>query len=240
LFVEQPADIAEPDADAPEDAEARQERHRRILQELAEIGMQIARAVRDEALARAEVAAEGSDADASAPPARGLAADPGLTYSRIAKAVRLTLALETRLADGLEKARVERARSHLAAIRQAADEHQQDVRDYVAEAIEADGVEHRMPRPEVERLLDELDERLEAGEYDDMLDNAPTGELVARICQDLGVEIDWDLWNGQDWADDFKDSPAFTSGYRPFTIIGLPPAPPTAPPTAQGPPPDPG
>ena len=224
--MEQPADIAEPDADAPEDAEARQERHRRILQELAEIGMQIARAVRDEAVAQTD----------GAEPSRGLAADPGLTYSRIAKAVRLTLALETRLADGLEKARVERARSHLAAIRQAADEHQQDVRDYVAEAIEADGVEHRMPRPEVERLLDELDERLEAGEYDDMLDNAPTGELVARICQDLGVEIDWDLWDGQDWAEDYKDSPAFTSGYRPFTVIGPSPAPPTA----QGPPPDPG
>jgi hypothetical protein len=71
--------------DAP--AESRAERHLRLLQELAEIGMDIARAVRAEALAVA-------DDDAAAPaPSRFGKSDPGLVFSRIARAVRQTIGI---------------------------------------------------------------------------------------------------------------------------------------------------
>jgi hypothetical protein len=183
-------------APEPDDPEGRTQRQLAMLHELAEIGMQIARAVRDEALARAELA----DADAPRPPSRFGGGDLGLVYGRIAKAVRQTLALETRLADGVEQARVERRRAHVAAVRAEYDERQQEIRDYVAEAIEAEAVERQTPEREIERLLDDLDERLDAGDYDDALADAPIGDLVERICADLGVIPDWSLWDDHAWA----------------------------------------
>ena len=181
---------------APDAAEARTARQLATLQELAEIGMQIARAVRDAALARAEAA----DDAPKPPPSRFGGGDLGLVYARVARAVRQTLALETRLAEGLETAKVERRRAHVAAVRAEYEERQHEVRDYVAEAIEAEAVEKHTPEREIERLLDDLDERLDAGDYDDALADAPIGELVARICADLGVIPDWSLWDEHAWA----------------------------------------
>jgi hypothetical protein len=197
LFMAHSSASIEPTPDDPEScAQARTARQLATLQELAEIGMQIARAVRDEALARAEAA----DEDAPARPSPFGAGDLGLIYSRVARAVRQTLALEARIADDLEKAKFEQGRRRNAAIRTALDERQQEIRDYVAEAIEAEAVEKTSPDREVERLLDDLDERLDAGDYDDALHHGPIGELVARICADLGVIPDWDLWDQHDWA----------------------------------------
>lgn len=194
LAPDDPEDCAEARARA---AEARTARQLAMLQELAEIGMQMARAVRDEALALAAPA----DEDASPrPPSRFGNGDLGLVYSRVARAVRQTLALETRVADGIEAARVERERDRVAAIRRAADERQQEVRDYVTQAIEAEAAERNTPESEVERLLDDLDERLDEGDYADALKVAPIGELVAGICADLGVTPDWSLWEDQAWA----------------------------------------
>ena len=221
---------------APDAAEARTARQLAMLHELAEIGMQIARAVRDEALARAALADEGSPQ----PRSRFGGGDLGLVYGRIAKAVRQTLALETRIAEGVEKARVEQRRGHVAAVRAAFEERQHEIRDYVAEAIEAEAVERQSPEREIERLLDDLDERLEAGDYDDALADAPIGDLVARICADLGVTPDWRLWEGEDWFLEYENS------LPPYNDIGadrwrhLEAAPAGPPPDATGPPPDPG
>ena len=195
--------ITEPEPDDPEDraaavsaAEARKARQLAMLQELAEIGMQMARAVRDEALA------EAVEPDTPRPPSRFGRANLGLVYSRIARAVRQTLALETRLAEEIEQARGERAQRRLDDLRWTAHERECEIRDYVAEAIEAEAVEKKSSEREVERLLDDLDERIEAGDYDDTLVSAPIGELVARICEDLGVIPDWDLWDQHEWADE--------------------------------------
>jgi hypothetical protein len=193
LFMADNAAQIDPD-DRETRTQARAERQLSMLAELAEIGMQMARAVRDEAVARADAV------DGAARPSRFGSGDLGLVYSRIARAVRQTLALETRLADEIEKAGVERARDRLETLRRAATERQEQIRDYVAEAIEAEAVERNAADSDVERLLDDLDERIEAGDYDDTLDTAPIGELVARICADLGVIPDWDLWNDQEWA----------------------------------------
>lgn len=189
-----------PAPDDPEDraraacaAEARTARQLAMLQELAEIGMQMARAVRDEALAPGEPASD----EASKPPSRFGTGDLGLVYSRIARAVRQTVALETRVADDSQKASVVRERRRIAAVHWAAHERRNEIRGYVTEAIEAQAVERRFADHEVERLLDDLDDRLEAG---DVLGEAPVGELVARICADLGVIPDWSLWEDHPWA----------------------------------------
>ncbi len=220
-------------APASDDPEDRTAWRLAMLRELAELGMEMARAVRDEAVARSEPAEEGEPR----PPARFPAGDLGLVYSRIARAVRQTLALHERIAEDGRKAGVERARSRVAAIRAAAEDRQNEIRDYVAEAIEAEAAERHSSRPEVERLLDDLDERIEAGAYDDGLDDAPIGELVARICADLGVIPDWSLWD-HDWAiDHLKAQASIDIGAERWRDLGTPAAG-LDPPTANGPPPD--
>ncbi|MDB6080198.1 MAG: hypothetical protein JWO82_3945 [Akkermansiaceae bacterium] len=216
--------------------EARTARQLAMLQELAEIGMQMARAVRDEALARAEAAIE--DAAASRRPSPFGGGDLGLVYSRIARAVRQTLALETRLAEGIETAKFEQRRAHVAAVRSAFQERQDEVRDYVAEAIEAEAAEKGTPEKEIERLLDDLDERLEVGDYDEVLPNLPIGDLVERICADLGVTPDWSLWESEDWAIEYEKSlPPFGGNIGADRWRHLEAADPP-PPEATGPPPD--
>jgi hypothetical protein len=202
LFVDDASAFIDATPDDPEGrAEARTARQLAMLQELAEIGMQMARAVRDEALVRTEL-----DEEAPASPSRFGGGDLGLVYSRIARAVRQTLALETRLADGIETARFEQQRTHVAAVRSAFTERQHEVRDHVAEAIEAEAAERGTPERDVERLLDDLDERLDDGDYDDALADGPIGDLVARICADLGVTPDWSLWEDQAWAIEYERS----------------------------------
>ena len=225
LFV----DTEDDPIDAP--AESRAERHLRLLQELADIGMDIARAVRAEAMAQEEAAERA--------PSR-FGGDPGLVYSRIARAVRQTLALEARFADEVGKARFEQERRRVDTGRLIFQRRQDDVRDYVAEAIENEGAERRIPDSEVERLLDDLDERLEDGQYDDALADGPIAELVARICEDLGVSPDWRIWDDQDWAIDYiKDRMLTDIGADRWAHLDAPVAP-ARPPDLNGPPPDPG
>ena len=171
---------------------ARNERCLQVLQELTEIGMEIARALKAEALARV-------DAEPAAAPVFGKA-DLGLVFSRIAKAVRQTVALEMRIAEGLQIGRAEEQRRQ-ANVRQLELQHrQEDVREYVAEAVAADAERRGSSDNEVERLLADLDERLEDGLYDDRLADAPFPELIERICADLGVLVDWRLWKDHDWG----------------------------------------
>jgi hypothetical protein len=174
--------------DAATPSDPRTERHLRLLQELAELGMDIARAVRAEAVEPAP-----APEDDAAPSRFG--ADLGLVFARIARAVRQTLALEARVAaDG----RQAQERRQAEEVRRRAEQRRKDVRSYVAQAIEAEAAERKTPDHQVERLLDDLDERLD--DYEDALQEAPIGALVARICKDLGVTPDWSLWDDQDWA----------------------------------------
>jgi hypothetical protein len=75
--------------------------------------------------------------------------------------------------------------------------HRDDVRAHVEQVIaaEADG-------PEAERLLADLEERLDDAEAGEDFADRPLGELVAGICRDLGVTPDWNLWRNEDWAMD--------------------------------------
>ncbi len=111
--------------------------------------------------------------------------------------MRQTLALEARIAEGIATARVEEDKRRADEAGLEFDLREQEVRDYVVEAIEAEAAERQAPDSHIERLLDDLDERMNEGEYDEALADGPIGELVARICADLGVTPDWSLWDDQ-------------------------------------------
>jgi hypothetical protein len=169
-------------------------RRLRMLEELAEIGMDIARALRRRALDEAA-------ANAAQPDDQAL----GLAFSRVARAVRQTLALEDRL-DQDRQARDGAAQAERAV--QLAEQagaraieglrvaiHRSEVRAKVEQVIEAEAGD-----ADVERLLTDLDERLDDDEGGaDFLDR-PLGELIAAICRDLGLTPDWSLWVNEDWA----------------------------------------
>ena len=163
---------------APDDAHTRPHQRLAMLHELSEIGMRLARRV------------EPQEPDTG---------DVGLVFSRIARAVRQTLALEARLEAELagltRQAAAERERAAEQAARAPYYARSRIVRRAVVRAIEADTDDD-----DVEQLVDDLDERLCDREDDaDFLDR-PIGELVASICRDLGVRADLSLWEDEAWA----------------------------------------
>jgi hypothetical protein len=165
--------------------DARTERHLQMLRDLADLGMDLARTVHRQAT-------EPAVDEAEAPAVR---ADLGLTFSRIARAVRQTLALEARIADGYREARAEAARRRAIEIEVLGARRKHRVGDIVQEIIESE-----TPEADRDALLGDLEERL--GDDDDAADfgERPLGELVAAICRDLGVIPDWSLWQDEPWS----------------------------------------
>ncbi len=164
-------------------------RHLRLLAELAEIGMELARDLRRQAL---EPDAERMDAAAGDTGARetgtGVRADLGLVFARIARAVRQTVALEARLAsDAAAGARLGMAAEAGRAARERVRGRQLKarVRRVVEEAIAAEATGH-----EAENLRFDLDERLEDPDIEAELGWRPIGVIVAGICADLGIDVD--------------------------------------------------
>ena len=183
-----------------------------MLREAAEICMETARAVGRQAAAQAaldEAALEDFQArraageETAVPPAptlsvRPAAVDAGLALDRIARAVRRILALYNLIDDGrlsaVLKAEVERA-AKAAKRRQSLDDRKIYVRHAVQDIIEA-----QVPRREAaEQLLNDLDLGLE-GFADADVEIRSIGEIVARLCQDLGVTFDPVLLRDEEWA----------------------------------------
>ncbi len=138
-------------------------------------------------------------------------ADAALAYARVARAVRQTLALQSRLDDqqraeaetdqatkAARRARAEAA-DNLAAVRRVL--RRNDVLVQVEQAIEDEA-----PESDAERLLDGLNERLDDIYEDEDFVGRPLGEVVAAIRADLGLPVDpalltdplW-LETGGDW-----------------------------------------
>ena len=174
--------------DAPSDlADARAERQARVLERLCDLCMDVAEALREQVLGQV-AAREAVDAGQTA-----------LALSRIARAVRLTLALEARLAEPPpERAAAAGAPGAVA---------KPDIRFFLRakrrghcalaafKAIElvADGDNDRR-----EELRSEVRERLR--EVDDDIMNRPIGEVVAILCREFGLPYDPTLWADEPWA----------------------------------------
>ena len=177
---------------APAPDEARTERQLAMLQELAEIGMRLARALEAEALAPAEE---------PRPPSPFGGGDLGLMFTRIARAVRQTVALETRVAADRGTAQARHAAQLAGEARSQLSRRKDKLRRIVEQAIEAEA-----HGSEAEHLLIDLDERLDDAEDDADFADAPIADQVARLCADLGVTPDWTLWEDQDWAIAYEKS----------------------------------
>lgn len=161
-------------ATLPEDDTPRLERQLAILGQLAEIGLTLAQAI------ERQVGEAGQDARATASAA--------VAYGRVARAVRLTIALQSRLiADArapaeadLDRQRAER-RTRIARI--------------VGRAVDAElgPVSAAFRKPEIRERLEHDDI------YGDLLAR-PASEIVAEVCEDLGVSPDWAQLAAEAWA----------------------------------------
>ncbi len=191
-------------------AAARTERDQRILDRLAEMGMDIAEALHGRilTLAAAEPTApaqaqpaENAVEHASAPRAADQAASElTLAFQRTARAVRQCLALKPKLAEdwrrGAERERALAIEAGRRVRRKA------EVRRAVEQAISE--------RPETphdrahdkgisERLFADLYDRLESPEIGDELGRHTVGDIATGICRDLGVPPVWNSWQAEPW-----------------------------------------
>ena len=175
------------------------ERQDRILGELSELGLALARDLQ----ARALAAEEASDAG-----------ELGLAFQRVSRFVRQTLALEAKLERDRQSAEREdrdiakRAEGFRAARRKA------QVKLAVERCVwsEADG-------DEAETLLADLDDLLEL----DALANAFSGEdpveaHVARICAELGVDTPETLAARRSEADTASPAPSMLAPDAPAQV----------------------
>ncbi|OYX31267.1 MAG: hypothetical protein B7Y99_10350 [Caulobacterales bacterium 32-69-10] len=153
------------------------ERQMAKLERLSEIGMEIAEAAGQ----RARALAEGDPTDTT----DAAAAEPGLSFARAARAVRLTIALQSRLVEAL--AALDRGEA-LARVGEAS-RRRNRIQRLVEDAAEAEGCDAE----EVERLSSEVWERLDEQDDADLLD-APIEQVVARICRDLGLSPELTVW----------------------------------------------
>jgi hypothetical protein len=163
-----------------------------MLGELAELGLEVARAVERQAT------------DPSAPQS----GDVALAYARVSRAVRLTLMLQARLIDDMkapktapktvpgptaDEAEVTAEPHRLG----PADQRKARIERIVERLAES---EHPDDDDHVADLVTEAGERLDDEDlFGDLLD-IPISEAVARLCKDLGLEPDWSELAQELWA----------------------------------------
>jgi hypothetical protein len=164
-----------------------------MLGELAELGLDVARAVERQASGRAEPPV------VAGPIFRG---DIALAYARVSRAVRLTLMLQAKLIEDLkaQDAGADQARTDA---RPAPDgvaaERQRKARiERIVERLAE--AEYPDDDDAVADLMTEAGERLDDEDlYGDLM-HRPLSELVARLCKDLGLEPRWAELAEELWA----------------------------------------
>jgi hypothetical protein len=177
--------------DAPESASdwarALLERQLWVLGQLAEGGLEIARAIERQATGSKE----------------GVRPDLPMAYARVARAVRMTLMLQSKAIEALQamqskadqqarSAQLQREFAHPGLVRAR----KVRIGRIVGRIAWADGQDHER----VKRLAREAFERLEQDElYGDIL-SRPVSEIIALICKDMGLEPDWPRLAEEAWA----------------------------------------
>ena len=199
-----PAYAGEPDAESLAAAEVVLARRRlEILDEVAEMALDLARAHHRPALEQLEPSGEAA-AMAEGPPApAGRERDAMAGFISATRIVRLTLMVQARLQHGLNvrrgelsaerKVRIERERLDST---QAWSRKADHLADVVAEVIEVEAGD----RPDVDRLADAGRTAVWDRQYDSDFEDAPISSAVAMICESLGIQINWPNWATEDWA----------------------------------------
>ena len=163
------------------------------LGQLAEGGLEIARAI--------ERQATGAGSDDAAP--HTVDAHVPMAYARVARAVRMTILLQSKLITDLQALEAKTAEAaYSAKCRRALDrphilrEQKARIGRIVGRIAWADGREHA----EIERLARHAAEMLDHDDHFGDILTRPVSELIALICQDLGLEPDWPQLAEEAWA----------------------------------------
>jgi len=200
-----PATPADAAADtAPDPPVLRAERRLRLLAELAEIGMELARALKP---SPPTSEAEASGPAAVADEAKGSRRDPAEVFAGLSRAIRLTLTLEATadqqlrdLVAGVVRER-EETRARTAARAREADARRRELRGaLVSDLVYEAATEQLTDDADHERLHQELIDRFD--EEDDTWSDPdrPLREVVEEICEHFALTPDWSRWRDDDWA----------------------------------------
>ena len=197
------------------DAAERETRQLEGLAELAGMAMSLARTVHRQVEARQGV-------DEVGPEAVQALGSLGTTYARVARTVRQTWALESRIAEarrkrllGIEAGRAEAAKAAPTAA--DAEARAASGRNFTAMAVhsildELIEAEHDDDAA-VDRLHNEAYEHLMDAKDDEAFSDRPIGEIVASIAKAIGLNPDWDAWRYEDWAEEDAEAKAWGSPY---------------------------
>ena len=163
------------------------------LRRLAEMGLALAGSIQE----RATRELAGSVTDA-------VPHHAAMDFSRVARAVRMTYALESRLIAEFKGrsggAEADEADDGPPQVYWLADGPQVEQRRRVQRIVKRVALASALDRERVERLVYETGERLEDDDiYGDVM-TRPIREIVALICKDLGLQPDWNLLADIYWA----------------------------------------
>jgi hypothetical protein len=191
-----PAYDGEPDPERLAAAEgARADKRIAYLDEIADMAMELARAQQRKALAQIEAPPEAAGEVRERDAAAGFLA--------AARAVRVTLLLQARLQSGLNARRIEmvgesraRAETRRRDREIEALSYHGEVEEIVAQVIEREAAD----RPDLDELTESAREAVFNDWSDDEIGEIPISAVVAKVCKDLGVAVDWSRWEGEDWA----------------------------------------
>jgi hypothetical protein len=186
----------------------------RMLRRLAEIGMaraeQLHLQMRDETNTRRAEPAAAPDADApdlaKTDQPKPKLPNPDLALHRTTRVVSLCMSLSLRF----HKERLERekqtAADHAVVEKQRKARRKQQIERVVKEAIEREA-DQRVNEDgsedasfDVVELETELSEPLDEDDIVRDLDRCSLGELIGRICRELGFKPDWEFWQQHQWA----------------------------------------
>ena len=162
------------------------ERRLKMLDRLAEAGMEIIDALTAQAKGTGPKVVEG---------------DLALAFGRVSRAVRMAVLLQDQLTPGLkdpeEAAKQAEAQGRKAHIDRAVRVVRRVARDHCRHEPFA-----------VSTYAREAAERLDDDDIYALVASRPVGELVALICRDFGLEPDWDALSAEAWAQAEIDSGA--------------------------------
>jgi hypothetical protein len=139
--------------------------------------------------------------------------DIALAYARVSKAVRLTVALQSKVIQDIQALNEVANRYRISDDKKAARDHKARVERLLDRVIEAEASD----ADEGDRLSGEASERLEHDDIYGDLQKYSTGEIIARVCRDLGLDPDWSQWAQEAWAQEEVRSGAAGS---PFAALG--------------------